>query len=337
MYLDDLTQLFGVSGFEKSVREYIQSFCKSYADDIFVDQIGNLIVFKKGTDHPAKKRIMISAHMDEIGFAVTDVTDQGFLKVRYMGGISNKVSLYQKIQFRKGVIGVVLSNGKEEDDKDFSSLYVDIGASSKEEAMSLIDIGEPASYIGPFTPLTGRLIASKAMDDRIGCYILMRVLSEMETPPMHDVFFVFSVQEEVGLRGAKVAVHTCKPDIGVAVDITGSFDTPGAANGFTKLGKGAAIKVMDGSVICDDSLVTFLCTYAASHQIPHQREVLARGGTDAGAIHLFEKGVPSCGISIPTRYAHSPVGIVDMADVGSCIYLLDGMIHSQSLDEKNPA
>jgi endoglucanase len=330
MYLDDLTQLFGVSGFEKPVREYIHSFCKTVADDVFMDQIGNLIVLKKGRDHPNKKRIMISAHMDEIGFAAIDVTDKGFVKVRYMGGISNRVSLYQKIQFRKGVIGIILPDGKEKDDKDFSALYVDIGATSKQEALSYVDIGEPASYIGPFTPLTGRLIASKAMDDRIGCYILMRVLSEMETIPMHDVFFVFSVQEELGLRGAKVAVHSCKPDIGVAVDITGSFDTPGAANGFTKLGEGAAIKVMDGSVVCDDALVTFLCSYASSHKISYQKEVLARGGTDAGAIHLFEKGVPSCGISIPTRYGHSPVGIVDMADVGSCIYLIDGMIHSPS-------
>ena len=245
-----------------------------------------------------------------------------------MGGISNRVSVYQKIQFRKGVIGIVLPTEKEKDDKDFDSLYVDIGASSKEEAMSLVDIGEPAAYVGPFTPLTGRLVSSKAIDDRIGCYILMRVLSEMESPPMHDVFFVFSVQEELGLRGAKVAVNTCKPDIGVAVDITGSFDTPGAANGYTKLGKGAAIKVMDGSVVCNDTLVNFLCSYASSHQISYQREVLARGGTDAGAIHLFEKGVPSCGISIPTRYGHSPVSVVDMSDVGSCIYLLDGMIHS---------
>jgi endoglucanase len=287
-----------------------------------------ILFVNKGSDHPMKKRIMVSAHMDEIGFAVTDVTEQGFLKVRYMGGISNRVSVYQKIQFRKGVIGIVLPTEKEKDDKDFDSLYIDIGASSKEEAMSLVDIGEPAAYVGPFTPLTGRLVSSKAIDDRIGCYILMRVLSEMESPPMHDVFFVFSVQEELGLRGAKVAVNTCKPDIGVAVDITGSFDTPGAANGYTKLGKGAAIKVMDGSVVCDDTLVNFLCSYASSHQISYQREVLARGGTDAGAIHLFEKGVPSCGISIPTRYGHSPVSVVDMSDVGSCIYLLDGMIHS---------
>jgi endoglucanase len=331
MYLDDLTQVFGVSGFEKPVCDFIYSFCKPFADDIYVDHIGNLIVTKKGSTHSMKKRIMVSAHMDEIGFAVTDATDEGFLKVRYMGGISNKVSVYQKIQFRKGVIGIVLPTEKEKDDKDFSSLYIDIGASSKEEALSLVDIGEPAAYVGPFTPLTDRLIASKAIDDRIGCYILMRVLSEMESPPMHDIFFVFSVQEELGLRGAKVAVNTCKPDIGVAVDITGSFDTPGTTNGYTKLGKGAAIKVMDGSVVCDDGLVTFLCSYASSHQIPHQREVLARGGTDAGAIHLFEKGVPSCGISIPTRYGHSPVGVVDMSDVGSCIYLLDGMIHSTSL------
>jgi endoglucanase len=159
----------------------------------------------------------------------------------------------------------------------------------------------------------------------------MRVLSEMETKPYHDTYFVFSVQEELGLRGAKVAVSTCNPDIGVAVDITGSFDTPGAPNGFTKLGSGAAIKVMDGSVVCDDRLVTFLCDYAKTNDIPHQREVLARGGTDAGAIHLFNNGVPSCGVSIPTRYGHSPVGTVDMFDVEACIKIINGMIHTKKI------
>ncbi len=330
MFLDDLTQVFGVSGYEEPVRNFISNFCKPFADDIKVDNIGNLIVTKNGIGKN-KKKIMISAHMDEIGFAVTDITEKGYIKVRYMGGISNRVSMCQRVQFQNGAVGILVQENQKNDDKDFTALYVDIGATNKEEALAEVQIGEPASYLGPFTPLSGRLVSSKAMDDRIGCYILMRLISEMEELPYHDTSFVFSVQEELGLRGAKVAVSTCKPDIGVAVDITGSFDTPGAPNGFTKLGKGAAVKVMDGSVVCDPRLVSFLCDYAERQSISFQREVLARGGTDAGAIHLFENGVPSCGVSIPCRYGHSPVGTVDMSDVGSCIYLLDGIIHSETI------
>jgi endoglucanase len=323
MLLKDLTQTFGVSGYEKGIREVIINSIKDYADEITVDAIGNIIALKKGNGEN-KKRIMASAHMDEIGFSVVSVTDKGYLKVRPVGGLSAHTSFMNRIRFKNEVVGIVCCGEPVDGIKpaDINKLYIDIGAKSKEDALKLIKIGEIASYVGEYVELANNRVTAKALDDRIGCYVQVEALKKM-TAPYNDVYFVFSVQEEVGLRGAKVAANRINPDLGIAVDITGSFDTPdGAGKGNAVLGEGAAVKVMDGSVICDEYLVEEMVKTAEQNGIKYQLDVLAAGGTDAGAINLSNDGVKSSGISIPERYAHSPNGIVDMFDVECCINLL---------------
>lgn len=323
MLLKDLTQAFGVSGYEKGITQVIVDSIKDYADEITVDAIGNIIALKKGNGKN-KKRIMASAHMDEIGFSVVSVNEKGFLKVRPVGGLSAHTSFMNRVRFKNGVYGTI-SCGEGIDGikpADINKLYIDIGAKSKEDALRLVKIGAVASYVGEYVELANGRISAKALDNRIGCYVEIEALKKMITP-YNDVYMVFSVQEEVGLRGAKVAANRIKPDLGIAVDITGSFDTPeGSGKGNAVFGEGAAIKVMDGSVICDEYLVEEMVKTAEECGIKYQLDVLAAGGTDGGAINLSNDGVKTAGISIPERYAHTPIGIVDMFDVECCIDLL---------------
>lgn len=323
MLLEKLTQITGVSGREEKVAEFIESEIKDHVDEILHDNIGSLIGVKKGYG-TNKKKIMASAHMDEIGFCAVTVTDDGFIKVRNVGGIGLHMTYGARIRFENGIIGVVGSDAPVTDIKpdEYHLLTVDIGASSKEDAMKLVDIGDFASYIGTYEELQNGNVIAKAMDDRVGCYILMRSLLEQKQP-YHDIYYVFSVQEEVGLRGAKTAANLIGPDEGIAVDITGAHDTPdckGRCN--TVLGGGAAIKVMDNSVICDRGIINKMVSLCEENEINYQKDVLRGAGTDAGAICLTHNGVKSGGISIPTRYGHGPVSLVNRTDVENCISLL---------------
>lgn len=322
MLLNDLTQTFGVSGYEKEISKVIQNNIKEYVDELNVDALGNIIALKKGNG-ANKKRIMVCGHMDEIGFSVLKIKDNGFLQVRNVGGINAFTSYMNRIKFRNGVTGIISSSEKIENLKanEIKKLYVDIGVSSKEEAVKLVGVGEPACYIGEYVELGNSSITAKALDNRIGCYILIEALKKIETT-YNDVYFVFTVQEEVGLIGSTVASKKINPDLGIAVDITGSFDIPDDTDGNAVLGGGAAIKVMDSSVICDDYLVQEMIKCAEINGIRYQLDVLAGGGTDAGAMNKSNEGVKATGISIPTRYGHSPHGIVNMKDVNACIDLL---------------
>lgn len=326
MLLEDLTQTFGVSGYEKEVASLIINNVKDYVDELTVDSIGNIIALKKGTGEH-KKKIMVSGHMDEIGFAVLAVTDKGYIKVKKVGGISTFSSFMQRVKFKNGTSGVVTSFEKM--DKvgagEVNKLYVDICAKSKEDALKYVSIGEPACYVGGYQELANNCVTAKALDDRIACYILIEALKKM-SKPYNDVYFVFSVQEEVGLIGATTAAARINPDLGIAVDITGSFDTPTDADGNAVIGGGAAIKVMDSSVICDESLVEEMIKCSEENHIKYQLDVLAGGGTDAGAINRSNFGVRSLSISIPTRNGHSPSGIVSMDDVNACIDLLRNFV-----------
>lgn len=322
MLLKDLTQAFGVSGFESEVASIVIKNIKDYVDDITIDAIGNVIALKRGSGE-FKKKIMASAHMDEIGFAALTVTEKGFIKIKKVGGISAFTSFMNRVKFKNGKTGIISSFEKMEKvgAADINMLYVDICATSKEDALKYVAIGEPASYIGDYKELNNNCITAKALDDRIGCYILIEAIKKL-TNPYNDVYFVFSVQEEVGLIGATTSAERIKPEIGIAIDITGSFDVPTDKDGNAVLGEGAAIKVMDSSVICDEYLVDEMVTCAKEKNIKYQMDVLAGGGTDAGAINKSNYGVKACGISIPTRYGHSPNGIVNMEDVSACINLL---------------
>ena len=319
--LRKLTQTFGVSGRESAINEVITELVKDYADDITTDGIDNLIVYKKGSGKNRKK-VMVSMHKDEIGFMVMSIDSDGYLKVRNVGGINVATTVMNRIQFRNGTVGIVgFSKGLGKLEGGVLDMYVDIGAKSKEDAEKKVQVGDVACYMGDVVKLKNGRVASKAMDNRIGCYIGIKVLMQLEDP-YHDMYFVFSSQEELGLKGATVASRIVKPDIGIAVDITGSYDTPESKGGNMKLGGGAAIKVMDRSVICDEDLVTAMVDICKSGNIKYQMDILPSGGTDAGAMNISNHGVRAGGISIPTRNGHGPNGMVDMKDVDACIKLL---------------
>jgi len=331
MLLKDLVQAFGVSGYEKNIAKVIEDNIRECVDEIRVDALGNIIAFKKGNGEH-KKRIMVCSHMDEIGFSVLKVKDNGFLQIRNVGGINAFTSYMSRVKFRNGTNGIISCNDKIEEIKpgDINKLYVDIGATSKDQALKCVTIGEPACYVGEYLELENDCVTAKALDDRIGCYILIQALKKIDRP-YNDIYFVFTVQEEVGVRGATVAANGINADIGIAIDITGSFDTPTDIDGNAVIGGGAAIKVMDNLVICDDYLVNEMISCAESNNITYQLDVLAAGGTDAGAINKSNEGVRSSGISIPTRYGHSPNGIVSMKDVNACIDLLHKYINREFL------
>ena len=320
--LETLCGLWGVSGYEKIVSDYIIEQVRGYADEIVRDAIGNLIVLKRGSGEN-KKRIMSAAHMDEIGLCVVKITNEGFLKVKKVGGVSAHCSFMNRVIFRNGTMGTVAAYDKVENFKagELDKLYIDIGASSREEAEKYVRVGDCCMFEGQYQALVGRNVMSKAFDDRCACFVQIEALKKMGTP-YHDVYFVFTVQEEVGLFGSTTSAERVQPDLGIAVDITGSFDVPGDEHGNAVLGGGAAIAVSNACVICDEELVTAMIGCAEEHEIPYQLDVLTNGGTDAGAINKSGCGVKALGISVPTRYGHSPNSIINLDDLQACIDLL---------------
>lgn len=325
MLLKELTQLWGISGVETNVSDFIAKKVMDKADSIKRDALGNLIVLKRGSAPDGqRRRIMAAAHMDEIGLCVVKILDNGMIKVRRVGGVSPYIAYMNRVQFQNGVFGLVASTEKIQtlQPTDHDKLYVDIGATSKEEAQRSITVGDYAVFCGDYTELPGRNVMAKAFDDRAGCYILAEALLRMGTP-YHDVYFVFTIQEEVGLFGATTSAEGIRPDLGLAVDITGAFDIPGDEYGNPTLGKGAAIKVNDASVLCDQALTKAMVNCAEKHGIAYQLDPLPNGGTDAGGINKSCAGVKAVGISIPTRYGHAPCSIVNLDDVESCVQLLE--------------
>jgi putative aminopeptidase FrvX len=322
MMLDRLTQCFGVSGRESKVLELITEFVKPYADSITTDALGNLIILKEGQGQN-KKKIMCCAHIDEIGFAVTKIMDDGFLRVRAMGGVSAFISHCSRVQFENGVVGTIVV----EDDvmklgeNDITKLFIDIGAKDKEDALKYVKVGDMACYMGEFAYLQNGRVVGKSFDNRASAYVLIESLKKLEAP-YNDIYCVFTVQEELGLRGATVVSERIRPDIGVVLDVTNSFDIPSRKEGNPCMGQGAAIKVLDHSVVCDRQLIDIMIKLAEENSIPYQLDVEAVGGTDGGAINTSYQGVRIAGISVPTRYMHSPVSVVDMNDVKACIELL---------------
>lgn len=225
--IKEYTQTWGVSGLEKKVSDLIIKEVMDYADEVTRDAMGNLIVLKRGNGS-GKKRVMCAAHMDEIGLCVVRILDNGLLKVKQVGGVSALCSFMNRVRFENGTIGTVgvtepVENVKT---KDMNKLYIDIGAMSKEEAEQYVQPGDCAVFCGDYVELAGRNVMSKAFDDRIACYIQTEALKRIQSS-YHDLYFVYTVQEEVGLFGSTTSAETVKPDLGIAVDITGSFDVPG--------------------------------------------------------------------------------------------------------------
>jgi putative aminopeptidase FrvX len=333
MLLRELTQAFGVSGAEKEVREIIKEAVKGYADDVTTDAIGNLIVFKKGTSKN-KKKIMLAAHMDEIGMQVTKIESNGLIKVKPVGFLWIPITYMNRAKFRNGTTGVVSSTIRIEDVKnEFTKLYIDIGALTKEEASKYVKVGDIASYIGEYVELKDNNIMAKALDNRIGCYMLIEALKRIHNPS-NDLYFVFTVQEEVGCRGSKVTASRIGPDIGISVDITPAHDYPCDLEGSNTLGAGTAIKVSDPSVICDEYLVEEMVKCCEENTIKYQYDVIDKGGTDASSINQSNYGVKAAGISVATRFPHGPNAVINMNDVEASIQLISKYVERVFLFEE---
>ena len=320
--LQALNETHGPSGDEGGVREKIAELARPFADELITDTLGSLIVRKKG-DGP---RVMLAAHMDSIGFIVTHIEKEGFLRVGRLGGIVPREAAYAPVRFKNGVRGVFVPEEK----ADFGKLkldqcYIDIGAGDEEEAKRLVQVGDTAVYDGPVRLQRSRVTAPY-LDDRLACAVLLSALERIKTPAC-DLYLVFTVQEEVGLRGARTAAWRAEPDVGIAVDVTDVDDTPGSEkSGTARLGGGAAVKVMDSSVICHPGIVARLEELAGAEGIPIQRDILRAGGTDAGAIHTARLGVRTGGISIPCRYIHTPAETASLEDAAACVRLVRAFI-----------
>jgi putative aminopeptidase FrvX len=314
-----LVESFGPSGYEDEVRAIIRAEVEPFADEIQVDALGNLIV-RKGEKTADGLKIMLSAHMDEIGVIATHIDDNGFIRFSTIGGVRPHTCIGGRVRFMNGVEGTINSERLESMDKlpAFERLFIDVGASTRAEAK--VRVGDVGAFNRPMLDLGDRLI-SKAMDDRIACAIQIETLKKLTQTP-HAVYFVFSVQEEVGCRGATTAAYAIDPDLGLSVDVTLSGDTPKGVRMEVSLGKGPAVKVRDGGMLSDPRLVRWLADTAEKAGIPYQLEVLEGGTTDARSIQVVRAGVPSSCISIPCRYVHSPSEMVDYRDVQNAVSLL---------------
>jgi tetrahedral aminopeptidase len=323
--IQKLTETFSPSGYEAAIREVIRKEIKPLADEIRVDALGNLIV-RKGTRGKNGKRIMLAAHMDEIGLMATHIDGNGFIRFTGVGGIRPPALTGSRVRFIDGTPGVIGSDRITDPVKapSLEQCFIDVGASGRQDCP--VKVGDVCAFERPFLDLGKRLVA-KSMDDRIGCAILIEVLRSMKSSP-HEIFFVFTTQEEVGTRGATTSAYGIDPDIGLAVDITASGDTPKGLKMEVALGKGPAIKVKDGGMLADPRIVEWMVHAADKAKIPCQREVLEVGTTDARAMQLARAGVPAGCLSVPTRYAHSPSEMVDYNDVQNSVKILVALLSS---------
>ena len=303
--IQTLNTAHGPSGDEGAVREVIAALARPHADEVTADTLGNLIVRKRGSG----PKVMLCAHMDSTGLIVTHIEKEGFLRVGTLGGIAARELLYTPVRFKNGVRGVIVPEEKAEFGKlKLDACYVDIGAKDEEQARRMVQVGDK--------------VVSPYLDNRISCAVLLRVLEELDACP-NDLYLVFSAQEEVGLRGARTAAWSIDPDYALAVDVTDVDDTPGSEKlGTVRLGQGAAVKVMDRSVICHPQLVETLERLAGEREVPVQRDIMRGGGTDAGAIHTTRMGVLTGGVSVPCRYIHTPTEMADLGDAAACVKLL---------------
>ncbi len=311
-----LVQLGGVSGNERAIANYIKTEITPYVDKVYEDTLGNLVGVRRG-DGP---KIMLMAHMDEIGLVATFVDEKGFIRVASAGYVNPRITIGRPVAFENGVMGVFTCGNEDQKEIKIKDCYIDIGAADREEALKRIEIGMTAAFVCE-TFETGNKIVSNALDNRLGCYCLMEALRRLKECSC-EVYAVFTVQEEVGLRGAKVSGFEIDPDIAIALDVTLSGDHPDGEDTSAALGKGAAIKARDRSAICDREIIEDLENLGARKGIDTQRDVLSAGGTDIGSVQLLGKGVRVGGISIPIRYCHSAVEMADRRDVEAVIGLL---------------
>ncbi|TWT27879.1 M42 family metallopeptidase [Planomicrobium sp. CPCC 101110] len=335
--LKELTAIHGPCGYEDEVAIYIANRLKGKVDAIEIDNAGNLIAIKKG--HKPGPKIIVAAHMDEVGFIVKKIEENGLIRFEKLGGHDDRILLSQRVQIktatelRAGVIGTISAHMVKFDDpakvRIHRNLYIDVGAKNKEEVKNLgIEIGDSVSWFPHFDFLTERRVAGKAFDDRAGCAILVKALEDLDAADFAgEVIGVFTVQEEVGLRGARVAAHQFDADVAIALDTTAVSDTPEEMMDQTlELGAGVGIKVIDFSLIANKKVKNHLVNVAQEQGIPYQMEVFPGIGTDAGELSVGRSGVPAGVLSIPSRYAHSSIEVVDLDDVEATRQLLVAFI-----------
>lgn len=329
----------GVPGYEAPIRRVVLEQLKGLADSVTVDNMGNVIAVKKGmmNTEPNRKKVMVSAHMDEIGFMVTHIDDKGFLRFHTLGGFDPKTLTAQRVivHGKKDLIGVmgskpihVMSAAERDKPAKTEDFFIDLGM-PRDEVEKYISVGDTVTRERGLIEM-GNCINCKSLDNRISVYILIEALKNMKVVP-YDVYAVFSVQEEVGLRGATVAAHSINPDFGIALDTTIAYDVPGAREyeKITELGKGAAIKIMDSSAIADYRMVNFLKKTAVDKIIPWQAEILTAGGTDTAPVQKAGKNGSIAGaISIPTRHIHQVIEMVHKDDVDNCVKLLNAALEN---------
>jgi endoglucanase len=321
--IQKLVETTGPSGYETQVRAIVRTEVEHLADELRVDNMGNLIV-RRGQGGPGGLKIMLAAHMDEIGVMASHIDERGYVRFQPVGGVFRQNCIGGRVRFLDGTAGVIGVERQDDPSKlpTLDQMFIDVGATSRKDCP--VRVGDVAAFDRPFTDLGKRLV-SKAMDDRIGVAVLVETLRQLAAQAIqspHQVYMVFSVQEEVGLRGATAAAYGVDPDLGLAVDVTDSGDTPKGIRMEVSLGKGPAIKVRDSYILSDPRVVNWMVETAEKAGLPYQLEILDRGGTDAHAIQLTHAGVPAGCLSIPCRYIHSPSEMVDYDDVLQAVRLL---------------
>ncbi len=338
--LEKLSNACGVTGREGEVKELMIRLMTPYADEIVVDRLENVIAIKKGTQ--ATPKIMLAAHMDEVGLMVKTITKDGFLQFSKMGGIDDRILPAQKVTVfsRKGIFpGIIGSKPphiqKEEERKKIiasDELFIDIGAQSKDDALALgISVGDSVGFDIKYVQLGRDIVMGKAFDNRAGCATMVEALKLMEKTD-YTVCAVGTVQEEVGLRGAATAAFGVDPDLAIALDVTIAGDVPGVREYDTsvKLEKGPALTISDSGLITHPKILRWLMDTAEEQKIPFQIEAGLLGSTDAARINLTRQGIPSGNISIPTRYIHSPVGMLSLKDIENSAKLTVAAIKNTS-------
>jgi len=323
--LQNLTETYGPSGYEGAVRDVIKKIIKPYADEIRVDALGNLIA-RKGRLGKGGQKIMLAAHMDEIGLMVSHVDTNGFARFTSLGSPFGRYMLAGRVRFMNGVQGVVGYDRLEKfhEVPPLSKMYIDVGATSRKDCP--VKIGDVAAFERPFLDM-GKRVVAKSLDDRVGVAVLIEAMRRLKSSP-NEMYFVFTTQEEFTSHGALTAAYGIDPDMGIAVDVTPTGDTPHVNNSDVALGKGAGIKVKDQSMLSDPRIVAWMKKTALKAKINHQTEVLLTGTTDAYKMQTARAGVPVGCISIPVRYVHSPSEMVDLDDVENCIRLLVALLRS---------
>lgn len=318
-----LVEAKGASGHEGEIRALIRDEIKGLADDVKVDAMGNLIA-RVGSKAKGGLRVMFAAHMDEIGLIVTNVCEQGFVRFTSIGGVRPLNCVGGRVLFMNGAQGVIAVERLDDPGKSPSleQLYIDVGVDSLEK--SPVKVGDVCIFDRPFLDLGDRLV-SKAMDDRVACAIQIEVMRQLKKTP-HEVYFVFTTQEEVGLRGAGTAAYGIDPDLGISVDVTGVGDTPRGSRMAVGLGKGPAVKVKDGRMLSHTRVIDLMVESAKKAKLPYQYEVLEGGSTDAAAMQLTRSGIPVGCVSVPCRYIHTPSEMVDYNDVQNAVKLILQML-----------